>query len=84
MSADLKVVEFPEQTAQSVVQGLRALAQSIEEGKFNDAHNLAWVIDGGSGSIYVGLLGQTPEPGATAHLLLGCGQHRIVSGAMNE
>ena len=80
----LKVVEFPEQTAQSVVAGLRALAQSVEEGKFGDAHNLAWIIDAGDGAIHIGMLGQTPNPAATAHLLMGCGQYKIVSGAMDE
>lgn len=80
----LKVIEFPEQTAQSVVAGLRTLAQSVEDGKFGDAHNLVWVIDAGDGVIHIGLLGQTPNPGATAHLLMGCGQHKVVSGSMDE
>ena len=84
MSATLKVVEFPEQTAQSVVAGLRTLAKSIEDGKFAEAHNLVWVIDSGNSAVHVGVLGQSPQPAATAHLLLGCGMHKLVQGALSD
>lgn len=74
----LSVIEAP--AMMTLPAGLRALAESIEAGKFDDAHNLVWVIDGGDHRIHVGMLGQcggSGVPGAEAHLLLALAQRQL-------
>lgn len=73
----LKLLEFPKLSATTVVDGLRALADSIERGGCGDAHNIAWVCDGGNGEIHIGLLGQCAEPGPTAYFLYGVAQRKL-------
>ena len=79
MPQELKVLEFTGANVQDIPAGLRNLADSIEQGKFGDAHSLIWVIDVG-GDIEVGMLGIQGQPGAEAHLLLGVAQHKIQKG----
>lgn len=73
----MKVVAFPDISVGDVPRMVRAIADSIEEGKYGDAHNLAWVIDCGNGRIEIGLCGASPEAGATAYLLLGLAKRKI-------
>jgi hypothetical protein len=77
MSANLKIVEFPVGTAESVPDSLRTLADSIEKGNFGTGHNVAWVVDCGGGRVEVGLSGKAASRGAEAYLLLGMGQRRL-------
>lgn len=78
-----QLILFPELPASQDIPGaLRELANSIEEGKFGDAHNLAWVIDQGQSDIAIGLLGKAISPGAEAHLLFAIAQQKIVLGCM--
>ena len=67
----MKLITFPKNTLANIPAGLRKLAEEIEDGEFNDAHNLAWVIDCGDGVINVGMLGESPSPGAEAYYLYG-------------
>ena len=71
------LVKFPAQDLMNLPSGLRNLADSIENGDFGDAHNLAWVIDCGSGRIELGLLGAAPEAGGTGHLLFAIAQRKL-------
>lgn len=74
----LKVVEFPNRPAcQNIPEALRELAQTIEDGGYEDAHNLVWAIDCGDGRVEVGLLGQAPEPAIKAYFLLGLAKRRL-------
>lgn len=74
----LKVVEFPNQPAcQNIPEALRELAQTIENGGYENAYNLVWAIDCGDGRVEVGLLGQTPSPAITAYFLLGLAKRRL-------
>lgn len=75
MAAEL--VKFPARDITDVPRMLRELADSVEAGKYGDAHNLAWVIDQGHGAIAVGLCGTAPELGPTAHFLLALGMRKI-------
>lgn len=81
----LSVVQFPDKPAASdIPNALRKLAQQIEDGEFEDAHNLAWAIDCGHSRIEIGLMGKFPSPGAEAHLLFTLAQHRILDGVKIE
>lgn len=74
----LNVVQFPEQpAAQNIPNALREIAQSIEDGDYDDAHNLAWVMDCGDGRVEIGLLGPSPSPATMAYFLLGLGKRRL-------
>lgn len=77
MSATL--VQFPAQDIRDVPQKLRTLAEDIEAGRYDDAHNLAWVIDCGSARVECGLLGAAAEPGLTAHYLFAVAQRKLES-----
>lgn len=73
-----EVKPFPLSGILDVPGGLRKLADEIEAGKWGDAHNLAYAIDGGDGMIGVGMLGQsTREPGTEAHLLYSIACQRL-------
>ena len=80
MTAEL--VAFPERDLKDLPRALRALAESVEKGEYDEAHNLAWVMDCGSARIEVGFLGQSPYPGSDAHLLLALGQRKLEHAAM--
>ena len=80
----LKVLEFPDRDLRDIPSRLRTLADSIEAGDYDDAHNLAWAIDCGNGRIELGLIGSSPEPGATGHLLFAIAQRRLEAGGMGE
>ena len=69
-------------SVQDIPGRLRELADLVESGRYGDAHNLAWVIDGGSGVVHVGLLGAAAEHGVTAHFLFAIGQLKIMQGAL--
>lgn len=82
---NISVVKFPELTAAtSIPDALRKLADQIEAGDYDDAHNLGWVIDCGNSRIEIGLLGKAASPGAEAHLLFTLAQHRILDGVKIE
>ncbi len=83
MTAPLKVIELPVVDVSNVLQTLRNLADQIEEGKFGDAHNVAWVCDCGDNRIEIGLCGSSPEPGATGHFLFGLAM-RILENSVLE
>lgn len=72
-----KLIRLPDVNLGDVPRALRALADAIERGEYGDAHNAAWVVDCGNGESLVGLAGAAPEPGATAHLLLGIGMRKL-------
>jgi hypothetical protein len=76
------LVEFPGTNIGDIPARLRTLAESIENGEFDDAHTLVWVIDCGEGRLAVGLHGHAAEPGATAYLMLGLAKHRIELGSL--
>lgn len=82
MSTPLKVVPIPTSDISDVARGLRSLADAVERGDYQDAHNLAWVIDGGNGRIDIGMLGRAPEPAATAYFLYGLAKRRLEDGAI--
>lgn len=76
--SNLKVLQFPALPGcQDVSAALRELADEIDKGTKNDAHNLAWVLDCGDGVIEVGLMGKAPEPALTAYYLLGLAQRKL-------
>ena len=72
-----KLIQFPDSNRHNIPQELRNLADSIEAGKYGDAHTLAWVIDCGDARIEVGLLGAAAEAAPTAYFLLGLAQRRL-------
>jgi len=78
----LKVVQLDAGNIGDIPAALRALAESIEAGNFDDAHNLVWVIDCGAGRVEVGLMGRAGELGAVAHFLLSLGAVRLQDGAL--
>ena len=75
----LNVVKFPDRDLRNIPTGLRALADGIERGDYGDAFNMVWIVDTGRGSsgVECGLLGESPEPGATAHLLCAIAQRKL-------
>jgi hypothetical protein len=70
------LLKLPEAHIGDVSGGLRRLADQIDAGEYGDAHAFAWVVDCG-GHIEVGMLGQTAEAGAVAHLLLALGMRKL-------
>ncbi len=77
MTTPLKVVQFPDRDLQDVPKTLRILADRIEQGTYDAARNLAWVIDCGNGRVEAGLIGAAAEPGAEAHLLFALAQRKL-------
>ena len=75
----MRVIEWKGPTLESVVDGLRALADAIETGS-EEVHNVAYVMDIGHGNVSVGLLGKAPVPAAVAHLLMSAGQKKLLTG----
>ena len=73
----VNVVSFPERNLADVPNSLRRLADDVEQGKYGDTHNLAWVIDCGNSEISIGLLGAAPEPAMVAYYLLGLGMRKL-------
>jgi len=73
----LNVVKLPVGDVQDIPRGLRELADDIENGKFDDAHLLAWVIDCGNSRVEIGMLGKSPEPGAVAYHLYGMAKRKL-------
>jgi hypothetical protein len=71
------ITNFPEKSIADVPRMLRALAEEIEEGKFGDAHNLAYSIDCGDHRVEVGLCGTSPEGGVTAYYLFGLAMRKL-------
>jgi hypothetical protein len=78
----LQVVSLPDRDATDVPKMLRHLAAQIERGDYDDAHNLAWVIDCGNGRVELGLMGRAASTGPEAHLLFAVAMHRIQQGAL--
>jgi len=75
----LEVVTLPTPDVRDVPKMLRTLADDIEAGKYDAAHNLAWALDTGNGKVEVGLMGQAAETAAVAYLLFGLAQHKIAA-----
>lgn len=74
----MKVVDFPLQSATTnVPDALRLLADMIEQGDFDAAHSVAYVINCGNNRLEVGLLGHAAEPAVTAHYLLCLAQRKL-------
>ena len=71
------VVKLPDLDLADVPRTLRNLADAIERGEYGQAFNAAWVIDCGDGKVAVGMCGQSPLPGADAHLLLAMGMRKL-------
>ena len=80
----LKVVELNTGDLSDIPRALRELADRIERGEYDSAHNLAWVLDCGDSRVELGLAGRAPEPAATAHLLFDIAMTRLVRGALGE
>lgn len=76
--SEFKLLNFPVDSG-SVADGLRRLADDIDQGKYKAAHNLVWVLDTGDGDIEFNLLGHAHEPGPTAYFLLALAQHSFIS-----
>lgn len=72
-----RLLEFPGHNLADIPARLRSLADSVEQGKFDDALSLAYVIDGGDNRIHIGLLGASPEPGMLAYYLYGLAQREL-------
>lgn len=73
----LRVIEFPDKDIADIPGTLRKLADQIEAGDYDDAYNLAWVMDCGNSRIEIGMMGKAPEPGALAHFLFALGQRKL-------
>lgn len=80
---EFNVVELPVHDPTDIPARLRSLAAQIEAGEYGDAHNLAWVLDCGSGRIEMGLLGRAATIGAEAHLLFCVAAHKIECGCIS-
>lgn len=65
----MELLQFPKSNIPDVSASLRELADGIDAGDYGDAHNLAWIIDEGDGSVSFGMMGTSTSPGAEAHLL---------------
>lgn len=73
----LNVISFPERNLADVPASLRRMADAIDQGKYGDVNNIAWVIDCGDSEIRLGLFGAAPEPAMTAYYLLGVGMRKL-------
>lgn len=71
------LLQLPNRDLRNIPFTLRALAEAVEQGKYDDAHSLAWVIDCGAGRVECGLIGSSLNPGAEAHLLFAIAQRRL-------
>lgn len=71
------LVKFPDIDISDIPKMLRSLADDIEAGRYDDAHNLAWALDCGDGRVAIGLLGRAASAGAEAHLLFAIAQRRL-------
>lgn len=80
----LNVVKLPSSDLGDIPRGLRAIADQIESGEFGDARNMAFVLDCGDSTVTIGLLGLTPEPVATGHLLFALAQRKLETTAMER
>ena len=72
-----KLIAFPDSNLHDIPRELRNLADSIEAGRYGDAHTLVWAVDCGDSRIEVGLLGAAAEAAPTAYFLLGLAQRRL-------
>ena len=85
MTANLKAVQLNTGDGiLSVSAGLRKLADEIDKGDFDAAHNLIWCMDCGDGRVELGLLGQTAEFVPTAYYLAGLAKHTMARAAFGE
>ena len=82
MSEPFKLVSLPVHSVGDIAGGLRRLADDIEAGKYRDAYNVVWIVDCGSGTIELGMLGQSAEPGAVSLLLMKMAERKIIDGIL--
>ena len=75
----MKLLTFPQTGTNDIPAGLRKLADQIEADVYDDAHNLAWIIDCGDSRIEFGLLGKAISAGAEFNMLLDFAKYKIVS-----
>jgi hypothetical protein len=80
----MNVVQLPTHSLGDVSGGLRRLADEIDAGKYRDAYNVVWIVDCGSGTIALGMLGQSAEPGAVSLLLMKLAERKIIDGILLE
>lgn len=76
----MKVIQLPVHDIADVAGGLRRLADEIDAGKYRDAYNVVWIVDCGSGTVELGMLGQSAEPGAVSILLMRLAEQKILDG----
>jgi hypothetical protein len=74
----MKVVELPTNSVGDISGGLRRLADAIDAGTYEDAHNVIWIVDCGNARIEFGMLGQSAEPGACALLLMEMARFKLL------
>lgn len=72
----LKIVKLPVRDCADIANGLRQVADCIEQGVY-DPIELAWVMKLSDGDVAVGDLGVIPQPISSCYLLLGCGMRWI-------
>lgn len=74
------VVAFPTKNGDSIADQLRAVADQIDAGDFGQVISIAWVADCGGNHVEVGFVGNSPIPGAAAHLSLALGMRKLETG----
>lgn len=75
----MEAVKLPTGNVGDLVGGLRRLADEIESGEHGEVFVLAWVMPSQKEAAMVeaGLLGQTADPVAMAHLLFSHGMRSM-------
>lgn len=76
---ETKVVALPVKAGERISDQLRDLAARIELGDYGTVHSVSWVADVDGGKVEVGFIGQSPLPGAAAHLSLALGMRKLES-----
>ena len=79
-----EVKKLPVENIADIPASLRTLADQIEAGNFDDAHNLGWVIDCGNARIEIGMAGAASAPGAEAHLLFSIAARMVEDGCYTK
>lgn len=74
----MKLIKLPLSAAstEGIPSALRRIADRIETGEMPCTH-LVWVMDFADQQLEVGMLGESPSPGAEAHLMLACAMRKL-------
>lgn len=75
----MNIVNLPVSNIIDIPNGLRKLADDIESGKFNNSHQLAWVIDCGDAVIECGFMGASTSSAAEFNLLLDLAKFQLLN-----